>query len=96
MEFKLPWINLTFHRSETIVRKNAASIDEKVDVCKRPGTVGICAAIMNHYNVGAVSHIICAGLSKRETEEALIDLQFLGIDNVLVIRGDAENKFTNV
>jgi methylenetetrahydrofolate reductase (NADPH) len=90
MEFKPSWINVTYHRSETIVRKNAAGIDEKVDVRKRPGTVGICAAIMNHYNVGAVPHIICGGFSKRETEDALIDLQFLGIDNVLVLRGDAE------
>jgi methylenetetrahydrofolate reductase (NADPH) len=90
MEFKPSWINVTYHRSETIVRKNAMGIDEKVDVRKRPGTVGICAAIMNHYNVDAVPHIICGGFSKRETEDALIDLQFLGIDNVLVLRGDAE------
>jgi methylenetetrahydrofolate reductase (NADPH) len=90
MEFKPSWINVTYHRSETIVRKNAAGVDEKVDVRKRPGTVGICAAIMNHYNVDAVPHIICGGFSKRETEDALIDLQFLGIDNVLVLRGDAE------
>ena len=90
MEFKPSWINVTSHRSETIVRTSAAGIEEKVDVRKRPGTVGICAAIMNHYNVDAVPHIICGGFSKRETEDALIDLQFLGIDNVLVLRGDAE------
>ena len=90
MEFNPSWINVTYHRSETIVRKNAVGIEERVDVRKRPGTVGICAAIMNHYNVDAVPHIICGGFSKRETEDALIDLQFLGIDNVLVLRGDAE------
>jgi methylenetetrahydrofolate reductase (NADPH) len=90
MEFKPSWINVTYHRSETIIRQNAAGVAEKVDVRKRPGTVGICAAIMNHYNVDAVPHIICGGFSKRETEDALIDLQFLGIDNVLVLRGDAE------
>ena len=90
MEFKPSWINVTYHRSETIVRINPNGIEEKVDVRKRPGTVGICAAIMNHYNVDAVPHIICGGFSKRETEDALIDLQFLGIDNVLVLRGDAE------
>jgi methylenetetrahydrofolate reductase (NADPH) len=90
MEFKPSWINVTYHRSETITRINAAGLEEKVDVRKRPGTVGICAAIMNHYNVDAVPHIICGGFSKRETEDALIDLQFLGIDNVLVLRGDAE------
>ena len=90
MEFNPSWINVTYHRSETIVRKNTVGIEERVDVRKRPGTVGICAAIMNHYNVDAVPHIICGGFSKRETEDALIDLQFLGIDNVLVLRGDAE------
>ncbi len=90
MEFKPSWINVTYHRSETIVRTNENRIEEKVDIRKRPGTVGICAAIMNHYNVDAVPHIICGGFSKRETEDALIDLQFLGIDNVLVLRGDAE------
>jgi len=90
MEFKPSWINVTYHRSETIIRTNAAGVEEKVDVRKRPGTVGICAAIMNHYNVDAVPHIICGGFSKRETEDALIDLQFLGINNVLVLRGDAE------
>lgn len=92
MEFKPSWINVTYHRSETIIRTNAAGIEEKVDVRKRPGTVGICAAIMNHYNIDAVPHIICGGFSKRETEDALIDLQFLGIDNVLVLRGDAEKN----
>jgi methylenetetrahydrofolate reductase (NADPH) len=90
MDFKPSWINVTYHRSETIVRKNAAGVEERIDVRKRPGTVGICAAIMNHYNIDAVPHIICGGFSKRETEDALIDLQFLGIDNVLVLRGDAE------
>ena len=51
MEFKPSWINVTYHRSETLIRENAHGIDEKIDVRKRPGTVGICAAIMNHYNV---------------------------------------------
>ena len=90
MEFKPSWINVTYHRSETIARTKEDGSTEMVDVRKRPGTVGICAAIMNHYNVDAVPHIICGGFSKRETEDALIDLQFLGIDNVLVLRGDAE------
>jgi len=90
MEFKPSWINVTYHRSETIARTKEDGSTEMVDVRKRPGTVGICAAIMNHYNVDAIPHIICGGFSKRETEDALIDLQFLGIDNVLVLRGDAE------
>lgn len=90
IEFKPAWVNVTYHRSETITRVNQEGVEERVDVRKRPGTVGICAAIMNHYNVDAIPHIICGGFSKRETEDALIDLQFLGIDNVLVLRGDAE------
>ncbi len=89
MEFKPSWINVTYHRSETMFKKKADGTFEKVDVRKRPGTVGICAAIMNHYQVDAVPHIICGGFTKRETEDALIDLDFLGIDNVLVLRGDA-------
>ncbi len=92
MEFMPSWINVTYHRSETVTRKREDGTEEKIDVRKRPGTVGICAAIMNHYNVDAVPHIICGGFSKRETEDALIDLQFLGIDNLLVLRGDVEKN----
>jgi len=89
MEFKPSWINVTYHRSETMFKKKSDGTFEKVEVRKRPGTVGICAAIMNHYKIDAVPHIICGGFTKRETEDALIDLDFLGIDNVLVLRGDA-------
>ena len=89
MEFKPSFINVTYHRSESMFKKKADGSFEKVEVRKRPGTVGICAAIMNHYQVDAVPHLICGGFSKRETEDALIDLNFLGIDNVLVLRGDA-------
>lgn len=89
MEYKPSWINVTYHRRETIFKKKADGTFEKIEVRKRPGTVGICAAIMNHYQVDAVPHLICGGFSKRETEDALIDLNFLGIDNVLVLRGDA-------
>jgi len=89
MEFKPSFINVTYHRSETMFKKKADGTFEKVEVRKRPGTVGICAAIMNHYRVDAVPHLICGGFAKRETEDALIDLHFLGVDNVLVLRGDA-------
>lgn len=89
MEYKPSWINVTYHRRETMFKKKADGTFERVEVRKRPGTVGICAAIMNHYQVDAVPHLICGGFSKRETEDALIDLNFLGIDNVLVLRGDA-------
>lgn len=89
MEFKPSWINVTYHRSESMFKRKTDGTFEKVEVRKRPGTVGICAAIMNHYQVDAVPHIICGGFTKRETEDALIDLDFLGIDNLLVLRGDA-------
>ena len=89
MEFKPSFINVTYHRSETMFKKKADGTFEKVEVRKRPGTVGICAAIKNHYQVDTVPHLICGGFSKRETEDALIDLNFLGVNNVLVLRGDA-------
>ena len=94
MEFKPSFINVTYHRSEQVFKKKADGTFDKVEVRKRPGTVGICAAIMNHYKVDAVPHLICGGFSKQETENALIDLAFLGIDNVLVLRGDAAKNET--
>ena len=89
MEFKPAFINVTYHRSESMFKRKADGTFDKVEVRKRPGTVGICAAIMNRYGVDAVAHLICGGFSKQETEDALIDLNFLGINNVLVLRGDA-------
>ena len=81
MEFKPSWINVTYHRSETAFKKKTDGTFDKVEVRKRPGTVGICAAIMNHYQIDTVPHFICGGFTKRESEDALIDLNFLGIDN---------------
>lgn len=88
MEFNPPFIDVTYHREEFVYKKLSNGLLEKRTVRKRPGTVGICAAIMNRYKVDAVPHLICGGFSKEETENALIDLNFLGIDNVLVLRGD--------
>ncbi len=89
MEFNPPFIDVTYHREEFIYKKRESGYYEKVEMRKRPGTVGICAAIMHRYGVDAVPHLICGGFSLEETEDALIDLKFLGIDNVLVLRGDA-------
>ncbi|MCE2772506.1 MAG: methylenetetrahydrofolate reductase [NAD(P)H] [Bacteroidetes bacterium] len=89
MEFKPSFVDVTYHREEYIYKKRDGGYLEKVSIRKRPGTVGICAAIMNRYRVDAVPHIICGGFTKEETESALIDLHFLGIDNVLLLRGDA-------
>ena len=96
MEFNPPFIDVTYHREEFIYKKRDSGYFEKVAVRKRPGTVGICAALMNRYGVDAVPHLICGGFTIEETEDALIDLKFLGIDNVLVLRGDArkfDSKF---
>ena len=88
MEFNPSFVDVTYHREEFVYKKRQDGLLERRAVRKRPGTVGICAAIMNKYQVDTVPHIICGGFSKEETENALIDLDFLGIDNVLVLRGD--------
>ncbi len=89
MEFKPAFINVTYHRSEHVFKKKADGTFEKVVVRKRPGTESICASIMNKYNIDTVPHLICGGFGINETEDALINLNYLGIDNVLVLRGDA-------
>lgn len=88
MEFKPPFIDVTYHREEFLLKPLADGTFRRITTRKRPGTVAICAAIMNRFKVDAVPHLICGGFSKEETENALIDLHFLGIDNVLVLRGD--------
>jgi methylenetetrahydrofolate reductase (NADPH) len=96
MEFKPPFIDVTYHREEYVYKNRAGGLLEKRTIKKRPGTVGICAAIQNKYGIDTVPHIICGGFSLEETENALIDLHFLSIDNVLAIRGDAiksESRF---
>ena len=89
MDFQPAFINVTYHRAEQILKTRNDGTTEMVEIRKRPGTVGICAAIMNKYKVDAIPHLICGGFSKAETENALIDLDFLGIKNVLALRGDA-------
>ncbi|NJC25968.1 methylenetetrahydrofolate reductase [NAD(P)H] [Neolewinella antarctica] len=96
MEFKPPFIDVTYHREEYVYKKRASGYYEKASIRKRPGTVGICAAIMHRYGVDAVPHMLCGGFTKPETENALIDLGFLDVQNVLALRGDArkfEGKF---
>ncbi len=89
MEFKPPFIDVTYHREEFLYKRRPSGYYEKIAIRKRPGTVGICSAIMHRYGVDAVPHLICGGFSIDETEDALIDLAFLGINNVLALRGDA-------
>jgi len=92
MEFNPPFIDVTYHREEFKFKKRDDGLLERKTIRKRPGTVGICAAIQNKYDVDAVPHIICGGFTKEETENALIDLDFLGIDNLLVLQGDSMNS----
>jgi len=94
MEFKPSFINVTYHRSEHIFKKRPDGTFEKVVIRKRPGTEAICASIMNRYNVDTVPHLICGGFSIQDTEDALLTLSYLGIDNVLVLRGDAAKNET--
>jgi len=89
MEFNPPFINVTYHREEVVYKRLPSGLLEQKTVRKRPGTVGICAAIMNKYKIEPVPHILCGGFSKEDTENALIDLNFLGIQNVLALRGDS-------
>ncbi len=96
MEFKPPFIDVTYHREEYEYKERENGLLQKKIVRKRPGTVGICAAIQNRYQVDAIPHILCGGFTKEDTENFLIDLDFLGIDNVVALRGDAvknENYF---
>jgi methylenetetrahydrofolate reductase (NADPH) len=88
MEFKPPFVDVTYHREEFVYKKRENGLLEKRSTRKRPGTVALCAAIQNHYKVDTVPHIICGGFTKDETENALIDLHFLGIENALVLQGD--------
>jgi methylenetetrahydrofolate reductase (NADPH) len=96
MEFRPPFVDVTYHREEYIYKKHPNGLLEKISTKKRPGTVGICAAIMNRFQIDAVPHLLCGGFTQEETENALIDLNFIGVENVLALRGDApktEGKF---
>ncbi len=87
-EFDPKYINITTHRSEMIFRENDKGLYEQVSVRKRPGTVAVAASIKNRYNIPVVPHIICSGFTKEETEYVLIDLKFLDINDLLLLRGD--------
>lgn len=94
MEFNPPFIDVTYHREEYTYKDVGGGLLKKQIVKKRPGTVGICAAIQNKYGVDAIPHILCGGFTKEDTENFLIDLDFLGIDNVMALRGDAVKNET--
>jgi len=93
MEFNPPYINVTYHQEEVVYKKIDKNLVEKRTVWKRPGTVAISAAIKYKYKVIVVPHLICGGFSRDDTENALIDLNFLGINNILAVRGDPLKEF---
>ena len=88
MEFKPPFIDVTTSREEYVYIKKGALLDRKI-TRMRPGTVGICASLKYKYNVDAIPHVLCGGFTKEETEYVLVDCHYLGLDNVMALRGDA-------
>jgi methylenetetrahydrofolate reductase (NADPH) len=94
MEFKPPFIEVTYHREE-YVDKVVNGVSKRIPIRKRPGTLGICASIMQRFQIEAVPHVICGGFTKEETEDFLIDLHYLGIENALLLRGDQEKGETH-
>ncbi len=92
MEFKPAFIDVTYHPEEMIYKRRADGLIEEAPLRKRPGTVGICAAISYKYDVETVPHLVCVGFSKEETEDALFSLYYQGIENVLILKGDTKNN----
>ena len=89
MEFMPPFIDVTTSREEHVYIKKEGGLLERKVTRMRPGTVGICASLMNKYQVDTVPHVLCGGFTKEETEYVLVDCHYLGIDNVMALRGDA-------
>ena len=89
LEFKPPFIDVTTSREEYLYKEHPNGLLEKKLIRMRPGTVGICSAIQHKYNIDTVPHVLCGGFTKEETEDLLVDCFYLGIDNIMALRGDA-------
>ena len=94
MEFNPPFIEVTYHREDFEYVERPDGLLEKRITRKRPGTLGITAAIQHKYQVDAIPHLLCGGFTRLETEDLLIDLNFIGIDNLVALRGDAMGSET--
>lgn len=94
MEFKPPFIDVTTSREEYVYIDRNGLLDKKL-TRMRPGTVGICASIKHKYDVDTIPHVLCGGFTREETEYLLVDCHYLGIDNIMALRGDAmkEEKY---
>ena len=92
LKFNPKFVNITSHHSEYIYKPLPDGTHKRVSIVKRPGTVAVSAAIQNKFGLIPVPHIICSGFTKEETEYALLDLNFLGIDNLFLVRGDQDTK----
>lgn len=88
MDFNPPFIDVTTSREEYVYIDKDGLLDKRI-TRMRPGTVGICASIKHKYNVDTVPHVLCGGFTKQETEYLLVDCHYLGIDNIMALRGDA-------
>jgi methylenetetrahydrofolate reductase (NADPH) len=93
MELKPPFIDITYHREEYFSVINSDGTSKEIKTRKRPGTVGLCSAIMHRFDIDPVPHVLCGGFTKDDTEDLLIDLNYLGIENVLALRGDHAKPF---